>query len=120
MTKIEGTWLKSFFDEGKDIVELVIAKIIIPLLPFYIAGIFASMGAEGTVFETLKVFGLVLLMVITLHWVWLLIQYTIAGMITRQNPFAILRKMLPAYFTALGTMSSVATIPVTSEQTKRV
>ncbi|MED1562371.1 sodium:glutamate symporter [Alkalihalobacillus alcalophilus ATCC 27647 = CGMCC 1.3604] len=119
VTKVKGQWLKNIFDEGKNIVELVIAKIIIPLLPFYIAGIFAEMGSEGTVFTTLQVFGVVLLMVIILHWVWLMIQYTIAGIMTKQNPFTILKKMLPAYFTALGTMSSVATIPVTLRSIKQ-
>ncbi|MFC0558344.1 dicarboxylate/amino acid:cation symporter [Halalkalibacter alkalisediminis] len=119
IAKTNGEWLKKFFDEGKAIIELVIAKIIIPFLPVYIAGIFAGMASEGTVFGTLKVFGVVLLLAIVTHWVWLLIQYSVAGMISRKNPFMLLKNMLPAYFTAIGTMSSAATIPVTLKSVKR-
>jgi Na+/H+-dicarboxylate symporter len=107
-----------FFDQGKDITEFVIEKVIIRILPFYIAGVFAGMAATGTVFDTLKVFGVVLLVAIIMHWVWLLVQYTVAGSLIKKNPFAMLKNMLPAYFTALGTMSSAATIPVTLERTK--
>ncbi len=95
ITKIKGEWLKNIFDEGKNIIELVIAKVIIPLLPFYIAGVFAELGSEGTVFETLKVFGIVLLLAIVIHWVWLIIQYTIAGIATKQNPFALIKICYP-------------------------
>ncbi|GAE32645.1 dicarboxylate/amino acid:cation symporter [Halalkalibacter hemicellulosilyticus] len=119
ITKIKGEWLKNMFDEGKNIIELVIAKVIIPLLPFYIAGVFAELGSEGTVFATLKVFGIVLLLAIVIHWVWLIIQYTVAGIVTKQNPFTLLKNMLPAYFTAIGTMSSAATIPVTLKSVKQ-
>ena len=108
-----------FFDQGKDITEFIIEKVIIRILPFYIAGVFAGMAATGTVFDTLKVFGVVLLVAIILHWVWLTIQYTVAGSILKRNPFAMLKTMLPAYFTALGTMSSAATIPVTLERAKK-
>src|SRR5699024_10653179 len=55
---------------------------------------------------------------VILHWVWLMLQYTIAGSLLKQNPFKMLKNMLPAYFTALGTMSSAATIPVTLARTK--
>lgn len=108
-----------FFDQGKDITEFIIEKVIIRILPFYIAGVFAGMAATGTVFDTLKVFGVVLLVAIILHWVWLTIQYTVAGTILKRNPFSMLKTMLPAYFTALGTMSSAATIPVTLERAKK-
>ncbi|WP_213809806.1 dicarboxylate/amino acid:cation symporter [Jeotgalicoccus sp. WY2] len=107
-----------FFDQGKDITEFIIEKVIIRILPFYIAGVFAGMAATGTVFDTLLVFGVVLLVAIILHWVWLMFQYTIAGSLLKQNPFKMLKNMLPAYFTALGTMSSAATIPVTLARTK--
>ena len=119
IAKTNGEWLKKFFDEGKAVIELVIAKIIIPFLPVYIAGIFASMASEGTVFSTLKVFGVVLLLAIVTHWIWLIIQYSVAGMLSSKNPFVLLKNMLPAYFTAIGTMSSAATIPVTLKSVKR-
>ncbi|WP_096189390.1 dicarboxylate/amino acid:cation symporter [Evansella halocellulosilytica] len=118
MAKLKTNVLINMFDEGKNIVELVIKKIIIPFLPVYIAGIFAGLAAEGTVFETLQVFGIVLLVAILTHWAWLTVQYVVAGIVTKRNPFALLKTMLPAYFTALGTMSSAATIPVTLRQAK--
>lgn len=111
--------MKSLIDEGQKIVTLLIEKIIIPFLPFYIASIFTEMAAQGTVFKVAQVFGIVLLLAIILHWIWLMILYTIAGLLLKQNPFLMLKTMLPAYFTALGTMSSAATIPVTLKQTKK-
>ncbi|ADU30402.1 dicarboxylate/amino acid:cation symporter [Evansella cellulosilytica] len=118
IAKTNSSTLQKVVDEGKNIIELAIKKIIIPLLPFYIGGIFVQLAAEGTVFETLKVFAVVLVVVIMTHWVWLLVQYVTAGSITKRNPFSLLKTMLPAYFTALGTMSSAATIPVTLKQVK--
>lgn len=118
MSKLKTDILISFFDQGKAVVELVIKGIIIPLLPFFIAGIFAGIAAEGTVFETLQVFGMVLVTAIALHWVWISIQYVLVGLYTGRNPLLLLKTMLPAYFTALGTMSSAATIPVTLRQAK--
>lgn len=119
ITRINSPTLKSFFDEGKEITERMIWKIIIPVLPFYIASIFAELAADGTVFETLKAFGLVLLMAVIVHWIWLFVLYIVAGSFTGKNPFTALKNMLPAYFTGLGTMSSAATIPVTVRQTKQ-
>ncbi|SDN19812.1 dicarboxylate/amino acid:cation symporter [Alkalicoccus daliensis] len=110
--------LKFIFDEGKSVIEKVIYVAIIPVLPFYIAGIFVDMAAEGTVLQTLQVFGVVLAVAVCTHWIWLTVQYTIAGLLTGQNPFKLIKGMLPAYVTALGTMSSAATIPVTLKQTK--
>lgn len=118
LTRVESPTLRSFFDEGKEIVERLIWKIIIPILPFYIASIFAELSAEGTVFETLKTFGIVLLIAVALHWVWLFVLYMTAGTYTGRGPLSLLKNMLPAYFTGLGTMSSAATIPVTLNQTK--
>lgn len=119
ITRMNSPTLKSFFDEGKEIIEQLIWKIIIPILPFYIGSIFAELAADGTVFDTLKTFGIVLLIAVIVHWVWLFVLYTVAGTYTGRNPFKALKTMLPAYFTGLGTMSSAATIPVTVRQTKR-
>ena len=105
--------LKTLFDQGRDVIEQLLRAVIIPLLPFYIAGVFAELAAAGTVFDTLRVFGVVLLMSVALHWVWIAVLYGAAGLIAGRSPLAMLRSMLPAYFTALGTMSSAATIPVT-------
>ncbi|RUO56795.1 dicarboxylate/amino acid:cation symporter [Pseudidiomarina homiensis] len=104
--------LKQFSDQGRDIIERLLAKVIIPLLPFYIAGVFAGMAHAGTVFQTLQTFGIVLLMAVALHWVYLTTMYILAGLRHGRSPLHLLKNMLPAYFTALGTMSSAATIPV--------
>ncbi|MCK6263006.1 dicarboxylate/amino acid:cation symporter [Vibrio sp. ZSDE26] len=114
----ESLTLKKLADEGRNIVDLLLSKVIIPMLPIYIAGVFANMAAEGTVFSTLKTFGVVLITAIVVHWIWISIQYVIAGMVSGKSPLALIKTMLPAYFTALGTMSSAATIPVTLKQTK--
>lgn len=118
IAKTGSTTLQRFFDEGKNIIELMIAKVIIPILPFYIAGIFVEVAHDGGVYQTLTTFGIVLLVAVLTHWVWLIILYSSVGAMTKQNPFKALKTMLPAYFTAIGTMSSAATIPVTLRQTK--
>ncbi|CAA0091480.1 Serine/threonine transporter SstT [BD1-7 clade bacterium] len=110
--------LKGIVDQGKDVVELALTRILIPFLPLYICGVFVALTVDGTVFATLRTFGLVLAMALCLHWLWLIILYTVAGLITGRNPVVMLKNMLPAYFTAVGTMSSAATIPVTLERTK--
>lgn len=110
--------LKKASDQGRDIIEVLLVKVIIPLLPFYIAGVFAEMAAAGTVFETLKTFGVILLLSISLHWVYIVSMFVIAGIKAGVSPVKLIKNMLPAYFTALGTMSSAATIPVTLQCTK--
>lgn len=113
-----STTLKQVFDEGREVIRKLLVVVIIPLLPFYIAGVFAELAAAGTVFETLRTFGLVLLLAISLHWVWIVTLFIIAGLRSGKSPIGLIRNMLPAYFTALGTMSSAATIPVTLQSTR--
>ncbi len=110
--------LKKIFAEGCDIIEGLLSKVIIPLLPLYIAGVFAHMAAEGSAFSTLQAFGTVLVLVVIMHWVWLSVLFIITGIMQGRSPLGLLRTMLPAYFTALGTMSSAATIPVTLRSVK--
>jgi Na+/H+-dicarboxylate symporter len=110
--------LQQLSDQGRDIIQLLLSKVIIPLLPLYIAGVFAQMAAAGTVFVTLKTFGIVLILAILLHWAWIITLFVIAGIKAGKSPFTLIRNMLPAYFTALGTMSSAATIPVSLQTTK--
>ena len=109
--------LKQGFDEFKDIVTLAISKVIIPLLPFYIFGLFLDMTASGSVGAVLMAFLQVIIVIFILTAILLIIQYSIAGIVTRRNPIKLLTTMLPAYFTALGTSSSAATIPITLQQT---
>ena len=115
---VEGTTLKNFMNEIQTIVEKIITNIIIPFLPLYIAGIFANMTYAGEIIKIMSVFAKVFGIIIILHFVILLVQYTIAGTLAGANPILLIRKMLPAYFTAIGTQSSAATIPVTLNQTK--
>lgn len=82
ITRIHTPTIRAFFDEGKEIVERLIWKIIIPLLPFYIASIFGELAADGAVFRTLQTFGVVLIMAVIVHWIWILILYVVAGGIT--------------------------------------
>ncbi len=118
ITATQAQQLKQVSDQGRDIIQLVLSKIIIPLLPVYIAGVFAQMAAAGTVFATLKTFGLVLILAVILHWVWIITLYVIAGIKAGRSPVTLIKNMLPAYVTALGTMSSAATIPVALQATK--
>ncbi|SEH68068.1 Na+/H+-dicarboxylate symporter [Rheinheimera pacifica] len=114
----QATSLKQLSDQGRDIIQLLLTKIIIPFLPLYIAGVFAQMAAAGTVFVTLQTFGIVLVLAIVLHWVWICSLFVIAGIKAGKSPLGLIKNMLPAYFTALGTMSSAATIPVALQATK--
>ncbi|UBO75293.1 dicarboxylate/amino acid:cation symporter [Aeromonas rivuli] len=108
----EATDLRRIADQGRDIIDRLLARVIIPLLPIYIAGVFVEMTVEGTVFTTLKTFGVVLVMAILMHWIWLCVLFVGTGLALGRSPLMLLKNMLPAYFTALGTMSSAATIPV--------
>ena len=101
------------FGELKNIVVLSIEKVIIPLLPFYIFGLFLDMAAAGKVGPVLGSFLAVVGIIFAMTLVLLVLQYCVAGIVARRNPFKALWGMLPAYMTALGTASSAATIPVT-------
>ena len=111
--------LKKVFDEFQKIVSGVISGIIIPLLPIYVCGVFADMAFAGTVFSVLGVFIKVFAVVIVLQLCMILVQYLLAGTYAGKNPFSLIKNMLPAYATAIGTQSSAATIPVTLDCTKK-
>lgn len=103
----------------EEIMVKTIKVAIIPLLPIYIFGIFLDMAYVGKVFAILGVFIKIIGVIFVIHIGILLLQFMIAGAVTKKNPFRLLWNMLPAYFTALGTQSSAATIPVTLEQTRK-
>lgn len=117
---VKGDVLKKAVHEFSDIITKLISNIVIPLLPIHIAGIFANMAYQGTVAEVLKVFSKVFLMVIILHWLTILIQYSIASSAGGGSPFNKIKTIFPAYMTAIGTQSSAATIPVTLRQTYKM
>src|SRR5690606_34143721 len=120
ISTIEGNVLKKVMSEFQEIISKLITAIIIPLLPFHVMGIFANMTFAGQVGEIIGVFFKVFILVILLQVLIIGIQYLIAGSLNQKNPLTLIRKMVPAYFTALGTQSSAATIPVTLEQTKKM
>ena len=112
-----ATTIKAISIEFRAIVQKSIAKVIIPLLPFYIFGIFLTMTVAGEVATVLKAFVSIIIVIFVLHIGVLLVQFVIASLFNRRNPLKMLWTMMPAYFTALGTQSSAATIPVTLRQT---
>lgn len=116
MAFLNGTALRKGFEEFRDIVSKTIDAAILPLLPIYIFGIFLNMTLEGQVGMILKCFMKIIVVIFILHVLILVLQYCVAALFSRKNPFRMLRTMLPAYFTALGTQSSAATIPVTLRQ----
>ena len=117
MANLNTSYLKNAFVDFKEIIVKTIQKVILPLLPIYIFGIFFNMTHSGQVFHVLSVFIKIIGIIFILHILLLIFQYVIAGLIAGKNPFRMLANMMPAYFTALGTQSSAATIPVTLKQT---
>ncbi|MGL4520855.1 MAG: dicarboxylate/amino acid:cation symporter [Phocaeicola sp.] len=115
----ENSMLRRVCDDFKEIITKTIQVVILPLLPLYIFGIFFNMTHAGQVAAILGVFIKIIGVIFALHIFLLLFQFIIAGAITQKNPFKLLKEMLPAYFTALGTQSSAATIPVTLHQSIR-
>lgn len=104
----------------KDFMQVIVKTInvaIIPLLPIYIFGIFLNMAYTGDAARVLTVFVKIIGVIFVMHIFLLIFQYCVAGAFVGKNPFRLLGRMLPAYFTALGTQSSAATIPVTLRQT---
>lgn len=120
-SRLRGDTLRRCFGEFREIVQMVIRGIIIPLLPLYIFGIFLGMTHTGQVGMILTAFMKIILVIFGMHVVLLVAQYAIASLFATgrvsRNPLRLLGTMLPAYFTALGTQSSAATIPVTLERT---
>jgi Na+/H+-dicarboxylate symporter len=117
LSHIDGNTLRDGFNDFQKIVTKMIKAIIIPLLPLHIFGIFLNMTISGQVASIISMFLKVIVVIFVLHVVLLLIQFAVAGAIGGKNPLQLLKNMLPAYATALGTQSSAATIPVTLAQT---
>ncbi|BDD05986.1 dicarboxylate/amino acid:cation symporter [Aureibacter tunicatorum] len=119
MAQIKG---KALLDVAKDFQEIIIKvvkNVLIPFIPIHIAGIFAKLAASGEIVDIISSFSVIYGAIILLQLVYIAIQYLIAGSLSRKNPLTSFRNMLPAYFTALGTQSSAATIPVTLQQVEK-
>ena len=103
---------EKLLDEFNNIMLKLVYAIIIPILPFFIASTFATLAYEGGITKQLPVFLKVVVIVLIGHFIWLTVLYTLGGIISGKNPFNLLKFYGPAYLTAVGTMSSAATLPV--------
>lgn len=119
MSALKDKTMFNFFNGFQDIVKRVIEKVIIPFLPIHIAGIFANMTFAGEVAQILSVFGRVFIIILLSHWVIILVQFFIASTYSGKIGVGeMIKNQIPAYFTAIGTQSSAATIPVNVETAK--
>ena len=114
---LAATWTKSqrFIDllaEFQNIVLAIVSKVIIPVLPFYIAATFCNLSFEGMITRQLPAFLQIIIIVMLGHYIWLAVLYLLAGAYSGKNPWEVLRHYGPAYLTAVGTMSSAATLAV--------
>ncbi|WP_158211313.1 dicarboxylate/amino acid:cation symporter [Myroides phaeus] len=109
---IQSKELEKAFDHFREIVLLLVNRVLVPLLPLYIACNFALLSYRGSIQSQLPVFIKVIAIVIVAHVVWIAILYTIAGLYARKNPWEVLKHYGPTYLTALGTMSSAASLGV--------
>ena len=103
---------EELLNEFNNIMLMIVNKIIIPILPIFIATTFATLAYEGSITKQLPVFLKVILIVLVGHYIWIAILYTIGGIVSGKNPWSLLKHYGPAYMTAVGTMSSAATLPV--------
>lgn len=101
--------------ELNKIVLSIVNNFVIKILPVYIATTFATLSYEGAIISELPVFIKIILIVIVGHFIWMTLMYSIAGAISKTNPKEVFKHYLPAYLTAVGTMSSAATLPVALE-----
>ena len=114
----DATVTKQVLAEFQNIVLRIVENIMIPLLPFYIATTFATLGYNGTI-EQFPVFLKAIAIVMIGHYVWLLVLYLLAGAYSGLNPWEVLKYYGPAYITAVGTMSSAATLSVALDCAKK-
>ncbi len=124
MVGLSAVWTKSegvikLLDEFQRMVLQLINRVLIPILPIFVAANFCALSYEGVITHQLPIFLNVMAIVLVAHFVWLAILYGIAGAVTLKNPWQVLRYYAPPYFTAVGTMSSAATLPVSLTAAKR-
>ena len=118
ISRIKNSSLLKVSEEFNHVISLTIKNVLIPLVPIYILSIFSKLSYNGEIFTTLKSFGFVYLVLFSIQGSYLVVQYVLAGTLKKENPLKLLKNMIPAYMTALGTQSSAATIPVTLNCTK--
>lgn len=111
--KFDMPVIKGFVTELRNVVMMIITKVVLPLLPLYIFGMFMKMQVSGEMKMVTQVYLKVIVVMVILFIVVLLAQYAIAGIVSHKNPFKLLKIMFPALITALASSSSAATLPVT-------
>ena len=114
---LAATWtgaktITKLLEEFQSVVLAIVSRVVIPILPFFIAGTFCALAYEGSITKQLPVFLIVILIVMVGHYLWLAVLYGLAGMYSGSNPMEVLKHYGPAYITAVGTMSSAATLAV--------
>lgn len=114
---LAATWTRAgtitnILNEFQKIVLEIVTKVVIPILPFFIAFTFCALSYEGTITRQLPVFIKVILIVMAGHYIWLAVLYGVGGLYSGENPLKVVKNYGPAYITAVGTMSSAATLAV--------
>lgn len=114
---LAAIWTKAktiitILDEFQKIVLAIVSKIIIPILPVFIAFTFTCLSYDGTITKQLPVFVSAVVIVMIGHYIWLTVLYVVAGVYSGKNPIEVVKHYGPAYITAVGTMSSAATLAV--------
>ena len=114
---LAATWTKAtvitnVLDEFQKIVLEIVTRVVIPILPVFIAFTFCALSYEGTITKQLPVFLKVVIIVMIGHYIWLTLLYGIGGTYSGKNPMNVVKNYGPAYITAVGTMSSAATLAV--------
>ena len=117
MIGLAAVWTKAevitkILDEFQQIVLKLVSKIVIPILPFFIAGTFAILAYDGTITVHLPIFLKAIVVVLVGHFIWMAVLYTVAGAYSKKSPIEVVKHYGPAYITAVGTMSSAATLSV--------
>lgn len=113
LSRIKNSALLKGAEELNELVLMVVQNVLIPLVPLYIGCIFAKLSFSGEILTTMKSFGSVYIILLSLQVIYIVFQYVMAGLIKKDNPLKMIKNMMPAYLTAVGTQSSAATIPVT-------
>ncbi len=121
---LAATWTRAavvtqVLEEFQQIVLSIVTKVVIPILPVFIAFTFCALSYEGTITKQLPVFLQVVIIVMIGHYIWLALLYAIGGVYSGKNPFDVIKNYGPAYITAVGTMSSAATLAVALRCTKK-
>ena len=121
---LAAVWSKAKFftnllDDFQRMILIVVKKIVIPVLPFFIAVTFCSLSYEGSITKQLPTFIIIVIIVMIGHYIWLAVLYGLAGLYSGKNPLNVLKHYGPAYITAVGTMSSAATLAVALDCAKK-